>query len=280
MGDMTLRDLLLRDFGKELPISEGWGKKDDPIVITVQDSQEVSRTELEVIRYIAKVHGWIWRKVGHDVFADEDGRIEKIYIDVKYIENEFAEEVITEKRSFYFRVMLNENEDVVQTPKIELSGAFSDFKFPFNIGWIHFDKIINNEKVIPGAGFSIAYSAPFINGMFYVYRDDREVKILKKTTSSTQTEYSAIIKSIISHDKQAKIIIDEYDGVIFRICYQTIKGYSFIILAPYNDIFIKFRMSLYCEYGFLWNCAVDTFKIIYLATKNKIDDFEKSAKTP
>ena len=78
---MTLRDLLLRDFGKELPISEGWGKKDDPIVITVQDSQEVSRTELEVIRYIAKVHGWIWRRVGHDVFADEDGRIEKIYID-------------------------------------------------------------------------------------------------------------------------------------------------------------------------------------------------------
>lgn len=50
---MTLREMLLKDFGKDLPISGGFGQSaEDPIVLTSKSAMDAATTQLEVARCV------------------------------------------------------------------------------------------------------------------------------------------------------------------------------------------------------------------------------------
>jgi hypothetical protein len=93
-----LREMLLRDFGKDLKISGGTGNSiEDPIALDPQSPHDASWTEMEVARCIYGRLGWHWRAIDRS----RAGKIEKLSCEVRYAE---GDEVVTEKRAFYFDV--------------------------------------------------------------------------------------------------------------------------------------------------------------------------------
>ena len=97
---MTLREMLHKDFGIDLPIAGGWGQSaDDPILLTSQDPDEAALVQLEIARRIYGVQGWYWRQIERTSAGVVGADIEKFSSEVKYIE---GDQVVTEKRNLYF----------------------------------------------------------------------------------------------------------------------------------------------------------------------------------
>lgn len=73
---LTLHDLLLRDWGTDLPLQGGWGgSREDPIIITASDADSVAATRVVTLRGIGNGRGVFWRTIslalvgGHDRFV-------------------------------------------------------------------------------------------------------------------------------------------------------------------------------------------------------------------
>ena len=97
---MALRQMLLKEFKKNLPISGGIGQSlDEPIVITTSDPEDAALTQLEVARCIYGFNGRYWRLIERTAVPTDVGRIEKMSCEIKFIEDD---QVITETRNFYF----------------------------------------------------------------------------------------------------------------------------------------------------------------------------------
>ncbi len=99
---MDLKQMLLDDFGKNLPIAGGLGQSvEEPIRITTSDPVEAGLAQLEIARCIYGMNGWYWRATESTTIPSSSGLFEKFSSEVKYAE---GHEIITEKRNFYFDI--------------------------------------------------------------------------------------------------------------------------------------------------------------------------------
>ena len=79
---IALHDMLLRDWGTELPIRGGYGgSREDPIIITTSDADSVAATRLWTLRGLGRGRGIFWRTIAHTLLGDQWPGIERFKIE-------------------------------------------------------------------------------------------------------------------------------------------------------------------------------------------------------
>jgi hypothetical protein len=69
---ITLHDLMLRDWGTELPIRGGYGQsREDPIVVTTPEAENVALTQVLILRGLGRGRGIFWRAITHALLGDQ-----------------------------------------------------------------------------------------------------------------------------------------------------------------------------------------------------------------
>ena len=233
-----LREMLLRDFGKDLKIAGGTGNSiDDPITLDAQSPHDASWTEMEVARCIYGSLGWHWRAIDRS----RAGQIEKLSCEVRYAE---GDEVVTEKRSFYFDVSnigLNEQE---VTPSCGLNlGAGTGMGLPYQLGWFHFDQLTNSEEAHAGMCVSVAYSAPSTKTTVYVYNKGL-ANIVSSNEELLSSEFASATADILSVYPNAKQIAERRDNNLMFSAFEIETAYSIITLSAVGGHFFKVRATL------------------------------------
>jgi hypothetical protein len=171
--ETALREQIKRDFGFDLPIGSGSASsRDDPLVILASDPHEVALTEMLLLRCFGEVFEKLWRVRARVAMEGRWRHVEQVKVETKQLT---ATEVVTEETNHYFDVSaLIAGKDAGSH---DLRQAFMPYYvdpatgilFPYEIGWMHFDKAVENEAAHPGLGLTISYAALNIQASVYVY---------------------------------------------------------------------------------------------------------------
>lgn len=99
---MTLKDLLERDFGVELPITGGFGNSIDNTIIIHRDSMnDYVGTEHFILKCLGKGRQIEWKILRQELLIHDNKKIDKIKIETKQVaENE----IITQIVNYYFDI--------------------------------------------------------------------------------------------------------------------------------------------------------------------------------
>ena len=255
---MDLRQMLLKDFNKNLPISGGFGQSiDEPIQITTSNSDEAAFAQLEVARCIYGVNARYWRLIERKAVPTSVGRIEKMNFEIKFIE---GDQVVTEVRSFYFDLSAVElrSEEMLPITRIPLGDRFG-VALPWQLGWFHFDRLIDNETDNPGLGVSVAYSAPEAKLMIYAYDKGQSQTIIDQPDESAQKEFNQAAQDFeVFYTNDQAFREHEHKGVRFKT-YNENNVFSVLLLAPFRDFFFKLRLTLdSANEAYMFECAWST----------------------
>jgi hypothetical protein len=204
----TLHDLLLGGLGIELPIRGGYGgSREDPIVITAPDAHGVALTRLLTLHALGRGRGIFWRTVANTLLGDQWPGIEQFKIEtVRLTETQ----MITRTENFYFDVSVAiAARQRWQSPPVIAHQDVSGLIFPFEIGWLHFDKGENHERDAPGLGHSLNYKAPGIVCSLCVY--DRGLPKIPDDVANAvvQDEFEAAAQDIITHRSDFEALPDQ-----------------------------------------------------------------------
>lgn len=162
---MNVRELLKRDQGIEVRISAGIGRRDDPYVVDKCNEEEAALTQVQLLRGIGRGRGELWRIIEWTPCgvgsATEVIRIKAVHFT--------RTEIVTETRSVYFDTRAVAGTPHALHPLICWRGPAGSPILPYELGWLHFDKVINNT---PSAGLfdhTIFYSGAGAKASVYVY---------------------------------------------------------------------------------------------------------------
>jgi len=255
---MTLREMLHKDFGIDLPIAGGWGQSaDDPIVLTSQDPDEAALVQLEIARRIYGVQGWYWRQIERTFAGVVAADVEKFSSEVKYIEDD---QIVTEIRNLYFDLssVIVADEAHLENPSVPV-GPPAELNFPRQIGWFHFDGLTNNEPEHPGLGVSIAYSAPKAKMMIYAYDKGLSDQINDRPDESASSEYAQAIADFRSMNPEARPAREHEQGGVRLSIFESGQILSVVLVSPFRDFFFKLRLTLDDRSEqFMVDCAMHT----------------------
>ena len=261
-----LKELLLRDFGKDLRISGGTGNSvDDPIIIEVKSPHDASWTEMEVASCIYGRLGWHWRAVGRSKQVESGKRIEKLSCEVKYIDDG---QLVTETRNFYFdlsRVELGEQEI---TPACGFNlGVNTGMGLPYQLGWFHFTGLTNNEEARAGMGVSAAYSAPTTQATVYVYNKGLD-DIKSDNEGQLNAEFATAMNDLLAAHTDAKQVAERFDENLLFAAFEMDTAYSIITLSAVGNHFFKIRATVDpSNEKYAFDCLWDSVNTILAMTK-------------
>lgn len=164
---VMLREMLLRDFGVDLPIAGGGGRRADPIVVTTATLQEAVDVQMQVHRCIGKGRQIAWRLEDTTV-ADPATKLVRAGLEtVTFLEDQ----VKTNGEGLYFvfeALPAGASAAVLPAPT-----GFTDpgcgLRLPHQLAWLHLGAVTDNEPEAPGLGQSVAYGALGLKGTVYVY---------------------------------------------------------------------------------------------------------------
>lgn len=164
---LTLREMLLRDFGVDLPISGGGGRRQEPIVITSATVQEAVDVQMQVHRCIGKGRQIAWR-LEDTAVADPASKLVRAGLEtVAFLEDQ----VRTNGEGLYFvfdALPVGASATVLPAPT-----GFTDpgcgLRLPHQLAWLHLDAVTDNEPEAPGLGRTVAYGGLGLKGTVYVY---------------------------------------------------------------------------------------------------------------
>ena len=196
----TLRALLIRDWGLDLPIRGGFGQsRDDPIVVDCSDPVVAAKTQTLVLQGLGRGRGVFWRCLGRNFLGSEWPSIEQFKIETVELT---ASEVITQTENYYFDLSMMIAKSGASAIKPAICYAEkSGLSFPYEIGWLHFDEMIDNEHNAPGLGVTLRYGAPGIKGTIFVYDRQRDVPSdINDPWIQTEFEQAAVDISTIYSD--------------------------------------------------------------------------------
>lgn len=159
------RDVFLRDWGLDLPILSGEGRKDAPYRLAVATREEASRVELQVLWCVGCGLNRFWRVLGRRPRGPEFPGVEVLEVETIQLTET---EIITENHSFHFEIgaLVDEQDSPLAPPAfVDCSGVTC----PMQLGFLHFEKLTDNELTVPGLGTSLTYRAPGVTVTLFVY---------------------------------------------------------------------------------------------------------------
>lgn len=99
---MNIRELLIEDFGIDLPISGGLGNSiDDPVIIERTGNNDYAGIEHTFLKYIGLGRGIEWKLIQQELLEDNGRTLDKIKIETKQLT---STEVITQVENYYFDI--------------------------------------------------------------------------------------------------------------------------------------------------------------------------------
>jgi hypothetical protein len=206
--ERSLHDLLLGGLGIELPIRGGYGgSREDPIIVTAPDADGAALTRFLTLHALGRGRGIFWRTVANTLLGDQWPGIEQFKIEtVRLTETQ----MITRTENFYFDVSAAiAARRRWQSPLVIAHQDVSGLVFPFEIGWLHFDKSENNELDAPGLGHNLNYKAPGIICSLYVY--DRGLPSIPDDVANivVQEEFETAARDIATHRPDFEALPDQ-----------------------------------------------------------------------
>ena len=260
----SIKDLLKKDFNLDVDISGGFGQsREDPILVLSKTESEALRNELLVVRSLisgANLEGQrtlLWRSIGINLIEGPSPNIIQHKIETKEI---LKDEIITEKRNFYFS-----RKNLEISPSHILQGqviAYEDQKinmhFPDGLGWLHYKSMKDFGPEKPELGYSLAYSAAGIKATIYVYpfRDQQ-----KSLSSILKTEMENSRRDIVHYYGEEAIegdwdVQQLDDNLMYCFMYNEETSFkvvgcypslSWLTISGKNDYYIKMRSSHFDE---------------------------------
>lgn len=261
-----LKELLLRDFGKDLKISGGTGNSvDDPIIIEVESPHDASWIEMEVASCIYVRLGWHWRAVERTKLEEGGKHIEKLSCEVKYIE---GDQLVTETRNFYFDLTFVDmgKQEITPTCGFNL-GANTGMGLPYQLGWFHFDGLTNNEEAQAGMGVSAAYSAPTTQATVYVYNKGM-ADIKSRNEGQLEAEFTSARNELLAVNVGAKQVAERLDDNLLFAAFEMGAAYSIITLSAVGNHFFKIRATVDpSNEKYTFDCLWDSVNTMLAMTK-------------
>lgn len=99
---MTLKGLLEKDFGVELPISGGFGNSiDNPIIIHKVGMNDYVGTEYFILKCLGTGRRIEWKKLKQELITHNNKKIDKIKIETRQVTES---EIITQIENYYFDI--------------------------------------------------------------------------------------------------------------------------------------------------------------------------------
>lgn len=261
-----LKELLLRDFGKDLKISGGTGNSfDDPIIIEVESPHDASWIEMEVASCIYVRLGWHWRAVERTKLEEGGKHIEKLSCEVKYIE---GDQLVTETRNFYFDLSFVDMGEQEITPACGFNlGANTGMGLPYQLGWLHFDGLTNNEEAQAGMGVSAAYSAPTTQATVYVYNKGM-ADIKSRNEGQLEAEFTSARNELLAVNVGAKQVAERLDDNLLFAAFEMGAAYSIITLSAVGNHFFKIRATVDpSNEKYTFDCLWDSVNTMLAMTK-------------
>jgi hypothetical protein len=163
---MTIREALKADFGIDVLIRGGSGRMVDPFVIDPCSSRDAIRTQLNLLRGLGRGRQELWRLLEAEADREVAPTMQKLRIEAV----SFTQvEIVTEVRSLYFDVSHIDGTPDASAPLIEWSDPRTTFCAPSQIGWLHFDRAIDNSQSDAVLDASLLYSALGAKAAIYIY---------------------------------------------------------------------------------------------------------------
>jgi hypothetical protein len=163
---LSLKELLKKDFDLNLNIAGGGGQsRQDPIILLDQDPLASWTTTARILGALGKGRRILWRSIGHAPLVHGERLLMQVKIETKQVT---AVELITQVENYYFDMTVSGHSKDPLCPIVYWDQR-THLWLPYEIGWLHFEHVIDNELVAPGLGQTIAYSAPCMKATIYVY---------------------------------------------------------------------------------------------------------------
>lgn len=238
-----LRAMLMRDFGKDLLISGGYGNSaTDPIVLTAQSAHDASWTEMEVAKCIYGQLGWHWKMVERVKVNSPQGALEKFSCEVRYAE---GANLVTETRNFYFDVSQINLEAAQTTPVCGVNlGANIGIGLPYQLEWLHFDSLTDNETDHSGLGVTVGYSAPNTKFTLYSYnKGNAEIDGIAKP-EKIEAEFQTVCCDLLTVNPNAVMIAENSQVNLMIRSFSIGSAYSVVALSTLRNNFYKLRATI------------------------------------
>lgn len=258
-----LRAMLMNDFGKDILISGGFGNNaTDPIILSAQSPHDASWSEMEVAKCIYGQLGWHWKMLDRAKVDGPQGALERLSCEVRYVEEE---QFVTETRSFYFDVSQISLDDEAQTTPIcgVNLGADTGMGLPYQLGWFHFDSLIDNEVDHPGLGASVAYSAPNTKATLYVYnKGDAEIDGVAQP-EKLEKEFQLACRDFLTLNPSAEAIAENFSSNLMFRSFGVGSAYSVVTLSTAGNHFFKLRATLdRSNVKYKFDCFLESVNLI------------------
>jgi hypothetical protein len=168
VAEISLHDLLLRDWGTDLPIRGGYGQsREDPIIVESSDPVRVAEVQMLIFRDLGRGRRVFWRCLESMPLGDEWKGVEQFKIETVELT---TDRIVTTTEAYYFDLSaLPPSKPRVPAATVVAYRHESGLTLPYELGLLHFGESTDNEIVEPGLGVSLQYGAPGIKATVYIY---------------------------------------------------------------------------------------------------------------
>jgi hypothetical protein len=237
---MRLRDAFLRDFGIDLPLGEGSGKRSDPFVVLADNMPELSRTVEVTLALFQRGKGFareediFWRILRRDLHHEANELLFQLSVQKLILSRT---EATDEKASYFFKAPHLILDSVPKPYLIHLDPKVG-VSFPYKISGLEYSVYRDFEQDRPGLGYSIGYSAPKVEATLYVYSTKPNASVAEnirdevlKTLTVHKTDCSRVepfeikncfgpcaqaVEMHLSPEKRSLIIVDQFKGKLLK----------------------------------------------------------------
>jgi len=240
--------MLLRDFGLDLPISGGGGKKAEPIVISTATLQEAVDAQMQVHRCIGKGREIAWR-LEDSAVVNPAQKLVRAGLETITLT---ADQVLTNGEGLYFVI------EALPTgaTNIDLPAASgfldpqSGLRLPYELGWMHFDGLTDYETTTPGLGCSAAYSALGFKATAYVYPWSGPPEFNGIGSAEVRAHFEAAIADALHANAGAEVssrgtVQDHLGSERFLVASLRLAddSRSYVLLTAWHGYFVKVRVT-------------------------------------
>ena len=175
---MNLRQSLKEDFGLEILVQSGNGLRNDPFVLERCSATDATRTQLNLLRGLGRGRGEMWRLLQAEPIAPA---VQCLRINTALFTRN---QIITETRAYYFDVSRVDGVPDASIPLVEWTNPRTTFCAVYQIGWLHFDRVVEANKIKHLLDTSLQYSSFGAKAAIYVYGSaDRSLQELTPAES-------------------------------------------------------------------------------------------------
>lgn len=247
MADLkSLGTMFKEDFGVDLPVSGHGGGPDSPFLITVDDAQHAVDVQAAVINLLARGQQLPWRFVSQEVIGATPVRTRTAIEICELTDLRFA----LETRRYYFDWGGPAAVSSIQILPMPtgFTDAHSGVALPYELGWLHLERAMDNEAETPGLGTSVQYGSSLVRGSVFVYDLGRRVE--SDDAERIEAEFQNSIEDVLRLVPESSVLgvnqLPSNSGKVWwRLALLAVPGKrtSAVLLSTIGGVFVKGRIT-------------------------------------